>query len=234
MWIGRPTVEAASTTSQAPPRARRRNPRGQGERLRDELIEAAAALLVETRDASKLSLRGVASRVGVAATSVYLHFPDVEHLKVAVVERGHAALEQARNAASAGVADPVQALLARCRAYCQFALDHPGHYRLMFGPDLPAALAYGADDGGPAPGRNALQGLAHSIQRCQQAGAARALDDPLSLAVLVWTALHGLVSLRIDRPSFPWPASLDEMADQAVRRLLVLDPSRPLRPSGDS
>jgi AcrR family transcriptional regulator len=151
--------------------ARRRNPRGQGERLREELIEAAGALVAESGDGRQLSLRGVANRVGIAATSVYLHFPDVEHLKVAVVQRGYAKLDRVRDAASQGIADPVEALLARCRAYSRFALDHPGHYRLMFGPDLPASLAYDAER---APGRQALQTLAHSIQRCQQAGVARA------------------------------------------------------------
>jgi AcrR family transcriptional regulator len=221
-------VKAAST-GQAPQPSRRRNPRGQGERLREELIEAAGALLTEHGDASKLSLRAVAAKVGIAATSVYLHFPDVEHLKVAVVQRGHAELDHTRDAASHGVTDPAQALLARCRAYCRFALDHPGHYRLMFGPDLPATLAYDAEQ---APGRHALEALAHSIQRCQQAGAARAGDNPLNLAVLVWAALHGLVSLRLDRPHFPWPAPLDEAVDQTVGRLIALDPSTP-RPSSD-
>ena len=221
-------MEAAGT-SQARPPTRRRNPRGQGERLREELIEAAGALLAEHGDASKLSLRAVATKVGIAATSVYLHFPDVEHLKVAVVQRGHAELDRTRDAASRGVTDPAQALLARCRAYCQFALDHPGHYRLMFGPDLPASLAYDAER---APGRQALQTLAHSIQRCQQAGVARAGDDPLNLAVLVWAALHGLVSLRLDRPNFPWPAPLDETVDQAVGRLIALHPSTPQPSSG--
>ena len=38
---------------------RRRNPRGQGERLREEILDAADALLAESGDASKLSLRGV-------------------------------------------------------------------------------------------------------------------------------------------------------------------------------
>src|SRR5438105_392235 len=52
---------------------------------------------------------------GVAATSVYLHFPDVEQLKMAVVERGFARLDESRDTASGAITDPVQALLARCR-----------------------------------------------------------------------------------------------------------------------
>jgi AcrR family transcriptional regulator len=202
-------------------RARRPNRRGEGGLLREELIEAASAMIADTGHSQRLSLSAVARTVGVAATSVYLHFADVEQLKVAVAERGFAQLNQYRDAASHGITDPVQALLARCRAYCRFGLDHPGHYRLMFGPDLPAALAYDAEQ---APGRHALQSLAASIQRCQPTRAGSRQDDPHRLATLVWASLHGVVSLRIDRPQFPWPASLDETADDIVRRLTDLRP----------
>ena len=199
-------------------RPRRNNPRGQGERLREQLIKAAGELLAETGDAGRLSLRAVAARVGVAATSVYLHFADLDELKIAIVERGFAELAAVRDAASAGIADPAEALVRRCQAYARFAVDQTGRYRLMFGPDLPAVLAYQAER---SPGRDALDVLTEGIRRCQVAGAAPADGDPARLATLVWTALHGQVSLRIDRPSFPWPP-LDELVAETVRRLVGL------------
>jgi len=198
---------------------RRPNRRGEGGRLREELIEAASSMIADTGHGQPVSLNAVARKVGVAATSVYLHFATVEQLKVAVARRGFAQLNEYRDAASHGITDPVQALLVRCRAYCRFALDHPGHYRLMFGAGLPAELAYTAEH---APGRDALQSLAASIQRCQPNRASSRQDDPQRLAMLVWASLHGVVSLRIDRPQFPWPASLDETADDIVRRLTGL------------
>lgn len=199
--------------------ARRPNRRGEGGLLREELIEAASAMIADPGHSQPISLSAVARKVGVAATSVYLHFADIEQLKVAVAERGFARLNEYRDAASQGITDPVEALLARCRAYCRFGLDHPGHYRLMFGPDLPAALAYDAEQ---APGRHALQSLAASIQRCRPSQASSHPDEPQRLATLVWASLHGVVSLRIDRPHFPWPTSLDEAADDIVRRLTDL------------
>src|SRR5262245_17336837 len=140
-------------------RRRRNNPRGQGERLREQLIQAASSLVAETGDAGRLSLRAVAARAGVAATSVYLHFADLDRLKIALVERGFAELSKVRDAASAARNDPAEALVARCRAYGRFAVDHPGLYRLMFGPDLPATLAYDAER---SPGRDALDALTES------------------------------------------------------------------------
>src|ERR1700729_2893185 len=58
---------------------RQRNARGQGDRLRREIIDAARDILAETGNVDRLTLREVARRVGIAATSVYLHFPDPEH-----------------------------------------------------------------------------------------------------------------------------------------------------------
>jgi AcrR family transcriptional regulator len=198
---------------------RPRNRRGEGARLRTDLIDAATALVAETGGSQRLSLTAVAKKVGIATTSVYPHFANIEELKVAVVERGFAEFGRYRSSASRSISDPAEALLARCRGYGRFAVDHPGHYRLMFGPDLPESLSYEAPD---APGRRALRGLADSIEQCQRAGATDNHDDPLRLAVLVWGCLHGLVSLRIDRPRFPWPTSIDHAIDDAVRKLVGL------------
>src|SRR5438105_9657096 len=67
-------------------KTRQRNPRGQGERLRDDIIEAASSLLADP-SSPPLTLRAVAREVGVAATSVYLHFDNIESLILAVAER---------------------------------------------------------------------------------------------------------------------------------------------------
>ena len=67
-------------------KVRQRNPRGQGERLRDDIIEAASRLLADPA-APPLTLRAVAREAGVAATSVYLHFDDIEELVLAVADR---------------------------------------------------------------------------------------------------------------------------------------------------
>ncbi len=202
------------------PRRRPRNPRGQGERLREEILDAADALLAESGDARQLSLRGVAKRAGIAATSIYLQFADVEQLKAAVVERAFTELNEVRDAASQGIADTAEAMPARSRAYAHWAVDHPGLYRLMFGPDLPSAMAYGAEQ---SPSQHSFQALVQSIERCQEVGVVDPRDDPMQVAALMWAAVHGLVTLRMDRPHFPW-RPLDEMVNETVGRLLGLGP----------
>lgn len=202
------------------PRRRARNPRGEGARLRDELVAAASEMIAETGDAGQLSLRGVAREVGIAAPSIYRHFPDLDHLKLAVVERAFARFAEARDKASAEFDDPAQALLARCRAYCRFALTNPGPYRFIFSHQAPA---------GSPVAMAAFHALADSIAKCQKDGVSLAPDRPERLAAQVWAALHGLVILRLNARQFPWPAPLEQMADDAVTRLVGLTG----RPSAD-
>jgi AcrR family transcriptional regulator len=206
--------------------ARRRNRRGEGDRLREEIITAASQVIAESGDDSALTLRGVARRLGIAAPSIYRHFTDVDELKMAVVQRAFADFARARDAASHDDNDPAARLLARCRAYIRFALANPGPYRYLFSQHAPTG-----DPARPLAGMPVFHALAESISRCQQAGLARADDDPQWLAAQVWAALHGLVLLRLNSPGFPWPGPLQQMADQAVARLIGLGPPPDTHPA---
>jgi AcrR family transcriptional regulator len=201
-----------------PAPSRRRNRRGEGDRLREEIITAASQMIGEAGDDTALTLRGVARRVGIAAPSIYRHFTDVGELKMAVVQRAFADFARARDAATTAGDDPAAALLARCRAYTAFALANPGPYRYLFSQHAPTG-----DPARPPVSLPTFQALAESIRRCQQAGQATAGDDPQWLAAQVWAALHGLVLLRLNAPGFPWPGPLEQMADQAVARLIGLE-----------
>ena len=203
---------------QSAPRGRRRNPRGQGDRLRTELLDAAASMVAADGNARGLSLSSLARSVGIAATSVYLHFSDIEELKHELVDRGYGEMNSRRVAATAGITDPGAVVLARWRNYAHFAIDNPGVYRLMFGSELPPAKAFDRPD---SPGRQAFMDSVQSIARAQQVGRVTAADDPFRLTTLVWAAVHGLVALRMDRPNFPW-ADLDAMVDETLRRLLLI------------
>ncbi|MGH3275809.1 MAG: TetR/AcrR family transcriptional regulator [Streptosporangiaceae bacterium] len=225
------------TSPTSAPRTRRNNRRGQGGRLREELLAAASALITETGSAQGLSLRSVAARAGVAATSVYLHFADFDALRMAVAQHCFSEFAAARDAAVAGIDDPARALIVRCQAYVQYALDHPGHYRLMYSSDLPQfnprhpvpgpAADAARDPETTLPSVAALNALADSIQRCQQAGATPDTTSPATLAILTWTCLHGQATLRIDRPYAYWPP-LDQTINDLVTRLIRLHPATPM------
>jgi AcrR family transcriptional regulator len=212
-----PSAQREEAPEAAP---RRRNRRGHGDRLRSDLLTAAAELVTETGDASALSLRAIAARAGVAATSVYLHFPDVTAVKIALAQQWFAEFADVRDAGAADIADPAAALVVRCQTYARYALAHPGPYRLMFGPGLPPLATPDADP--ETPSLRAFEALVAAIRRVQTVGAMPG-DDPRRLAIILWTALHGQVTLRMDRPNFGWP-DLDGMIAELVARVVHLAP----------
>ena len=192
-------------------RTRQRNPRGQGERLRDDIIEAASRLLADPA-APPLTLRAVAREVGVAATSVYLHFDDIESLTLAVVN--HLFAELVRRQGEITEADPRERVVAGALVYCEFGLASPGHYQLMFATPLPLP------DYTPEhfPGWTAFRQLIDRVA----AGIGTGPDDPRAFftSQLIWQQMHGIVSLRISRSKFPWPP-LEPTVRTAVDRLLT-------------
>ncbi|WP_285737639.1 TetR/AcrR family transcriptional regulator [Kitasatospora phosalacinea] len=200
---------------------RRPNRRGEGALLRGELVAAASALLEEGEGEQSLSLRAVARRAGVAPQSVYLHFADVRALLVAVYEaRFGELLATLENAGGGGDGlDGRARLRALCLAYCGYGQAHPGHYRVLFGT---------AGSPGWEPDQMAgLPALALLDEAVRAAGRAPGGAGAVGIApetLGVWAALHGLVTLRRDRPGFPWPpvevlvdALLDAPAGDGVR-----------------
>src|ERR1700690_59021 len=96
---------------------RTRNPRGQGERLRAVLLDAARELLLELGDQDKLSVRAVTARAGVSPNALYLHFAGKDELLGAVMIAGYTELRAFLRGAVPQDADPVEQLRALGRAY---------------------------------------------------------------------------------------------------------------------
>ncbi|MFD5466477.1 TetR/AcrR family transcriptional regulator [Kitasatospora sp. NPDC127059] len=204
----------------APP-SRPRNRRGEGARLRDDIVAAAVELLDEAGTETAVTLRSVARRVGIAAPSIYRHFPDQPTIMLAVVRQAFDQLEaQLRTARDAAGEDPRQRLLALCHAYLRFSEDHPERYRTMFGGVWVPALqdtAVTADEMRTL-GQESLQLLTEALAGCVAAGLATS-DDPSADTVALWLGLHGLAHQRAVTVAFPWPPDIAERLITALAHL---------------
>jgi len=195
-----------------------RNRRGEGARLRQEIVTAAVDLLDETGDESAITLRSVARRVGIAAPSIYRHFPDQPAIMLAVVRSAFAELdEQLRTAVDAAGDAPRERLTALCRSYLEFAQSHPGRYRTMCGgvwiPDLDESSV--TEEDVSTLGQASMRRLAAALGDCVTAGCATSTDVSAD-TVALWLGLHGLAHQRAVAPSFPWPP---DIADRVITTL---------------
>lgn len=194
----------SSTPTGTSPRRRRRAVKGEGHRLRSELVAAATDLLADLGDPNQLSMRAVASAAGVTPPSIYRHFSDKQELLVAVVTERWAELHRLLAGAAAGPEDPFESLRRLCLAYLRFAEEHAGHYRVLFSAAAPAGIT---DDPSRHPAAATFFLLVDAVQRCLDVGSDAEPDrDAWFLALQVWLSGHGLVDLRIgQRFPFPWP-----------------------------
>ncbi len=209
-------------------RRRSRNPQGEGTRLRQELMAAADRLLARTGDEAGLTLRAVAREAGVAAPSVYLHFASKDELLRAVMLGHFAEFRRALETAVAGVDGPAAKLRAGCLAYCRFAVEQPGAYRVMFGNTRSGFAGEGWEE---VPGADTFAILVAGIAANMASGTARP-GAPQLVAAQVWTALHGIVTLRWAVPMFPWPP-VEELVDAVLLGLVGLRERELGRPSTD-
>src|ERR1051326_825433 len=120
-----------TTSAGIRPGPRRPNPRGQGERRREEIVSAAVELRSNLAGDEALSLRAVARAVSTSPTSVYLYFPDRDALVAAAMQRCHAEMLQAADDAEAAHQDPALGLRARILAQAAWVQEHPGLYKVM-------------------------------------------------------------------------------------------------------
>ncbi|MEV4757040.1 TetR/AcrR family transcriptional regulator [Micromonospora sp. NPDC049559] len=202
---------AADPSSPSPTARRRRNARGQGERLREEIVSAAVRMLDELADDEALSLRAVAREISVAATSIYLHFPDRDALVLAAMRRCHEELVRTGDDAEAAHENPAGGLRARILAQVAWAHEHPGIYKVLHESKVNRRLGM--------PFKEVLIArTTTAVQRCMDAGLAPA-DDAATVAIDLRTAVNGMLSLRLNEPDLPWPPA-HEQVDRFLTKLV--------------
>ena len=161
--------------------------------LRAALLTAAEAML-ERVGVEALSLREITREIGVSNNAPRRHFPSKQSLLDALALQGFtrlgAVLDQA---AASGEPDFLQRLLAVARANIRFATQHRALFRLMFAtkqrPDATPEFQQAA--------YNALLAGPSTIIYGQRIGAV-VPGDPIQLALTVFSAVEGLMSLSVD------------------------------------
>jgi AcrR family transcriptional regulator len=190
-------------------RPRRRAKRGEGERLREEILAAARELLAEAQDVDAVSVRAVADRVGVSTPSLYLHFADKQALIDAVCEAVFAELDARMQEAASRTEDAFDGLRLRGLAYAEFALANPEQYRIammrVHAPGVDSA-PFSAEDivAGPT-----YHHLIEAVEACVDIGVFAPGTDAQMVATSLWAAAHGAVSLCLAKPGLAGDRALE-------------------------
>jgi AcrR family transcriptional regulator len=186
-----------------------------------EAIKETAWQQIAEFGAPALSLRTIARQLGITAPAIYNYYPRRDDLVTALIVNAYTSFGDSQLAArdAVPVEDITGRMMAIGKAYRQWALTYPQRYQLIFGTPIPGYEAP-LDQVLPSAARS-LSALVSVIEALRLAGRLQAAEFPevkddyktsfeqwktyggqasvlsLSVAILIWTRVHGLVSLEI-------------------------------------
>ncbi|QQA44465.1 TetR/AcrR family transcriptional regulator [Pelagovum pacificum] len=171
---------------------------------RTEILEKAGTLFARM-GVDAVTTRHIAQDVGISQPSLYAHFTSLQQIKDEVAAQAFALLEEKISAAEDE--SPEAQLEKAVRGYFEFGFSNPHAYRIAFMLEHPGDER-GSEDASMStfnqtdhPGPRAFGHLVRIV----------GLNRPdLSTEMILlrsqnlWASLHGLVSLLLARPDFPW------------------------------
>ncbi|SEP20817.1 TetR/AcrR family transcriptional regulator [Amycolatopsis saalfeldensis] len=181
---------------------------------RRRFLDAALAVLTD-RGVAGLTVRGVAEAAGASTITVYTRFGGRTGLLDALYERAFDLMREQLLDVPPETEDGLADLIEVALAYRRFALENPARYALMYersvhdfdpDPDLRTAVM-----------RTTFVMFVDKIRRISEPGM-----DLQQLGYLLWTSMHGLVSveltMRSQTPLSDWFIENTDEANEDVYR----------------
>lgn len=157
----------------------------------------ASLKLMDEEGLDAVTLRKVAEIVGVSRTAPYRHFANKRDLLAACAAQGFNIIEKiVANAVEQYEKKPIDQLYAGSYAYVHFGTNHPHLYRLMFNSDISEEEYPNITNAGVA----AMGVPITCLEKAHKLGVMRKMDVQIQ-AFTIWSSLHGIVMLRIGRPT---------------------------------
>lgn len=158
------------------------------ESLRRTVLDAAVAISAASGP-DAISMREVARAAGVSHQAPYHHFTDRSGIFAAICEEGFHQLSEALMAPRPSVDSTM------CESYVHFALQHPGHFRVMMRNDLCQLADY---PGARKEADRAFELLVHEVKSLLGDNAS---DETVKTqTAYMWSVGHGLATLLLDGP----------------------------------
>ena len=200
-----------------------------------QAIKDAAWKHIAKEGAPALSLRAIARDLKITAPAIYNYFPDRDALVTALIIDAYTSFGDSQLEARDAV--PSEDLIGRMNAiglaYRQWAHKYPQRYQLIFGTPIPGYQTP-IMEVMPSSARS-LSALVSVVEQLRLAGKLKIKSFPkvqaefkvgfemwkkyggdadilsLSVAMLIWARVHGIVSLEIAGNLPPFGASGDDL-----------------------
>jgi len=171
--------------------------------LRERVLDAAEDIIVR-EGLGRVTMRRIASGVDYAPTVLYRLFADKDDLIDHLIARGYAGVrDRYQEVLQKAGADPLHTLSAILDTYMEYALAHPNHYRMWFETSTIRREGHALKMRHGRLEYTVFQPWIETIAACRAAGHF-AERETMDVFQVVWARLHGVISLRLQNPDFPW------------------------------
>ena len=169
-------------------------------RIRERLdtrqsILATAKELFLLKGFEATTIRNIAEKIEYSPSTIYQHFKDKNEIFYTIHSEAFAELVRYLNASEMHK-NPMDQLISLGQIYVQFALENPELYDLMFIMEAPIDFLNYLEDANWIEGKMAFDYLKSVIANCIQQGLIKETDLE-SLSYLIWSTVHGLVTISI-------------------------------------
>jgi AcrR family transcriptional regulator len=178
--------------------------------LRQKILDAAVELFAED-GYRNVTIRKIAEKIEYSLPTIYEHFRNKAEILLHIYyQSGHILFEKLQEIYLLEISPP-EKLEAMGRAYIFTGLENKDFYELTFLTNsiraeqnllclIPESTAVKSFD---SPAFSAFNLLVRTVEESQTEGFFPG-KDPMLLSQTIWAGLHGLVSLIITHPEFPW------------------------------
>lgn len=180
-----------------------RTPRSQSDidMVKKEILDSALKFIIDD-GFHNLSMRKLASQLGMTATKIYYYFSNKDEINLMIRMRGFEMLYQRLLKCTTQKRDPLRKLRAMIHVYFEFGISYPNYYDIMFNLHTPKYLDYVGTD---------LEDVAHTekeaslrtysltttvIAELMNLHGVKDLERVRLRAIQLWCEVHGIISLH--------------------------------------
>lgn len=195
------------------------------EALKQKILAAARELFIG-EGYQNVTMRRIADKIDYSLPTIYEHFKNKAEILLHIYHQSGQVLLDNLQEAFQKKTDPIERLEALGRAYIATGLENRKFYELTFlinsiRAEKDITCLESESSGSKTAGSPSFQAfllLVRTIEEAQKAGFFYG-KNPMLLSQTFWAGLHGLVSLMITHPEFPW-VDRDTLTDSMVKTLV--------------
>ena len=195
--------------------------------IKDSILDVAAELISE-EGFNKLSMRKIASRLGISATNIYYYFANKDEINVMIRTRGFHMLYEKQRLEHDRYESPVDRLRALVWVYVKFGITYPDYYDIMYNLRTPKYTNYlgtELEQFASLFKKTSTRTLEITIDLLADlsGGKIENLDAYLECryeAIKIWSDLHGMISIYNSRVLFETAENDKEILDRRVNDVI--------------